>query len=338
MRLSKHHGKLTIGFLSLVMVICLDVNASKLNFKIYPVVRLLPQKATVPIKNVARIEFSDDIDDAQRKKIEVLEVSFPVNADQEYQYLKDEIAIASIRLAIQKVGAYELNIQSPPLLQIRRAKGIDQSSRVIAVAESYLNGILEKKLSNISIRQLGVIKAELNDDDFLRARLSSEGELSRRMCVLVDSFQKGELVNTFPVWFAIDGSINALALKDAVEKNQMVSAGQIEFIPVNLSELSKGVVLSLDKLQGVAYSQSLPKGALLRKNMLHSSSLVYVGEQVKVISKSGRVSIEIIAIANQSGNFNQKIEFRNIKSGELFFATIVGEGKAVADSNIDRMD
>jgi flagella basal body P-ring formation protein FlgA len=98
---------------------------------------------------------------------------------------------------------------------------------------------------------------------------------------------------------------------------------------LDLSRAAHGVVVGREQLLARSARRPIETGALLREADLKGTPLVRQGQPVELLLRRGSVQLTIRATARQEGQRGQTITVRNILTGKLVTARVVGPGLVV---------
>ncbi len=89
---------------------------------------------------------------------------------------------------------------------------------------------------------------------------------------------------------------------------------------------TKGVIFDLHDLSGKQASRTIRAGKIIEQSQLKSIPLVYRGEQVKVLLRSGALQLTAKGIAKADGGLHDVIRVQNTSSNKTFYCQVAAPG------------
>ena len=128
---------------------------------------------------------------------------------------------------------------------------------------------------------------------------------------------------------ASDGSasgLKVLALNRSVTKGDIVTADDVTIVEVAERNAIGAFPVGND-IVGRRFKSSLTAGRPVRARHLQPDYLVTKDAEVIITSKAGAISVDVVGIALENGQFGEWIKVQIESSGESVFARIISEKK-----------
>ena len=126
-----------------------------------------------------------------------------------------------------------------------------------------------------------------------------------------------------------DGSasgLKVLALNRSVTKGDIVTTDDVTIVEVAERNAIGAFPVGND-IVGRRFKSSLTAGRPVRARHLQPDYLVTKDAEVMITSKAGAISVDVVGIALENGQFGEWIKVQNASSGEAVFARIINEKK-----------
>ena len=120
--------------------------------------------------------------------------------------------------------------------------------------------------------------------------------------------------------------MKVLALKRSMTKGDIVTADDLTIVKV-AERNAIGAFLVGNDIVGRRFKSSLTAGRPVRARHLQPDYLVTKDAEVMITSKAGAISVDVVGIALENGQFGEWIKVQNASSGESVFARIISEKK-----------
>ena len=120
--------------------------------------------------------------------------------------------------------------------------------------------------------------------------------------------------------------MKVLALNRSMTKGDIVTADDLTIVEV-AERNAIGAFLVGNDIVGRRFKSSLTAGRPVRARHLQPDYLVTKDAEVMITSKAGAISVDVVGIALENGQFGEWIKVQNASSGESVFARIISEKK-----------
>ena len=120
--------------------------------------------------------------------------------------------------------------------------------------------------------------------------------------------------------------MKVLALNRSMTKGDIVTADDLTIVEV-AKRNAIGAFLVGNDIVGRRFKSSLTAGRPVRARHLQPDYLVTKDAEVMITSKAGAISVDVVGIALENGQFGEWIKVQNASSGESVFARIISEKK-----------
>lgn len=146
------------------------------------------------------------------------------------------------------------------------------------------------------------------------------GNLSLPVEIYVDGAMEGRLTLSG----RIEKHINVVCAVRDIRKNDMVAASDIRVEKRGAEKrIGAGFLTDMSLAVGKQTRSDIRSGAVLFEKNLVIPSVLKKGDRVKLVARSGRLSIQTLAEAMSDGKSGERIRVRNIDTGKLVNATVV---------------
>lgn len=200
------------------------------------------------------------------------------------------------------------------------------------IPDNALKGYYEKKAEEISagdsfeisdfrIRGKNIFPAgnmEIKPVEAFRGM--NMGNLSLPVEIYVDGAMEGRLTLSG----RIEKHINVVCAARDIRKNDMVEASDIRVEKRGAEKrIGAGFLTDMSLAVGKQTRSDIRSGAVLFEKNLVIPSVLKKGDRVRLVAKSGRLSIQTLAEAMSDGKAGERIRVRNIDTGKYVNATVV---------------
>jgi flagella basal body P-ring formation protein FlgA len=112
----------------------------------------------------------------------------------------------------------------------------------------------------------------------------------------------------------------------ALVRGDHISAPDVTAQERDVSTLGYGYVTDLAQIEHRAMARPVSAGAVLTPSMLAHREVVRRGDRVTLLAAIGSVSVRASGMALAGGDDGQRVRVRNVSSGQVVDATVVGPG------------
>lgn len=303
---------------------------------IYPVISADKKTHVFKVKQIARLKNSETMGAVDIARINATTVVLPLGSFESRQYIQGAVIKNAILAGLGAGDDVLVDINAPPRVVLKFKAGADISASVVSVAkkalEAHLNQHYQKSYISLTITP------EINYDGELRfVPRGIAGLVKNRTAVWVDVFNEGGLVQSVPVWFEVQAQMDVLVLKSAVARGDVVSRKHFVIKSRDINGLPAEVVrineMSDEQFGDFVYSGNVLEREVLDRRLIKKVKAINFGDDVKVISKSGRVSITTNAIAQGSAEIGDNVKLMAVESKEIFTGKVVARKQVVVEAN-----
>ncbi len=117
-------------------------------------------------------------------------------------------------------------------------------------------------------------------------------------------------------------------LQRMVQINRPLEEKDITWIKFKLNRIPADAVVDASKLIGVTLKRSITPGNIILQRYLQSPWVIYKGDIINVIHQKGNLTLTVPAKAMENATKNQEIQFQNLKTRTLFYATVINSDLA----------
>ena len=111
-------------------------------------------------------------------------------------------------------------------------------------------------------------------------------------------------------------SVRKSSAKKSLEKNDIIQLNDIETVLVEKSHQTS-FFANKKELVGRKLKKNLKMGQILHPRHLFESFDINKGDIISIVSNLGNVSVTVSGEAQNSGNLNDLIRVKNLKSGKI---------------------
>ncbi len=210
------------------------------------------------------------------------------------------------------------------------AQATAQTLQNISQLEAAANHWLEQELSH----QPGRYEARLSNLDSrlrlaacaspLMVEVQGDNELRGRVNLKVSCLDKS--------WFVYLTADIAYYMKVVVAQTDLprkanLTASMLSLTEVDVSRVRGDYFTDLAELQGVTLRNRVRAGDVISSNNLLATDAINRGEQISIVATNGTLSVRMSGEALDSGKVGDQVRVRNLQSGRVIRALVVGRGR-----------
>lgn len=304
--------------------------------EVYPVISGDKKTRIFKVEQIAKLKNVEEIKEVDVARINATTVVLPLGGFESRQYMQGAAIKNAILVAMEPRDSSLVDINAPPRVVVKFKAETDISASAIAVAKKALQQHLEKyyRKSDITLAMAPNIKY----DGEVRFVPRDIGDLVKnRTAVWVDVYNGESIIQSVPVWFEVKAQMEVLVLKSAVARGGVVSRKHFIIKSKEISGLPTEVVrineMPDEQFSDFVYAGDIAERVVLDHRLIKKVKAINFGDDVKVISKSGRVSITTNAIAQGSAEIGEHVKLMAIESKEIFTGRVIARKQVVVDAN-----
>ncbi len=160
----------------------------------------------------------------------------------------------------------------------------------------------------------------------VQAELAGTQRLGKRMCVWIDVRVEGEHYTSVPVWFDVRVDGEAYVLRRDASSGALLIPEMLQSVPRDLAAISGVPVVDLSLLEGQRLTRDLAKGAVLTEGVLQPVPDVVKGQQIRVRSVVGKVTLFAKARALADGNQGDPVRVERLDGADSYMTRVIGNG------------
>lgn len=304
--------------------------------EVYPVISGDKKTHIFKVEQIAKLKNVGKMKEVDIARINATAVELPLGGFESRQYMQGVAIKNAILAAMEPRDSALVDINVPPRVVARFKAERDISAGAVAVAKKALQDHLEKyyRKSDITLAIAPNIKY---DGDLRFAPRDIGGLVKNRTAVWVDAYNGDRLIQSVPVWFEVNAQMEVPVLKSAVARGDVVSRKHFIIKSKEISGLPTEVVrineMPDEQFEDFVYAGNIAEQVVLDRRMIKKVKAINFGDDVKVISKSGRVSITTNAIAQGSAGIGDDVKLMAIESKEIFTGKVIARKQVVVDAN-----
>ncbi len=235
-----------------------------------------------------------------------------------------------VLLAIQSAGFTDetVTVYAPPVILIRRAaQTIDLAYLKAAVEEAVLpdleiNGVTARlvRLDLPPVVQVPTGKTEI------RAQVRNVRDIYYPFTVGIDIVVDSLVVRRFQATAQVEAFAAVLVANENLAAGQRLTRTVVSIAPCRLAQLIRLYFRDPGAVRGMALRKPVSKGSPITTDLVFPDTVIKPGDQVRIIGKTGTVTIEVMGEARTGGRIGDRIQVKNSQSGVILQATVVDEG------------
>lgn len=214
------------------------------------------------------------------------------------------------------------------------AEGVHLAGRRLEEAAGrFLEGLMAKRFNKYSfaavggIQDLVVPKGELK----LAATLGGNRRVGKRTCVWIDIYIDGDHYQTVPVWFDVKSYRMVLVVNADQKEREHINVMYMRIMERDVAGLPDEPLDPESLHENMRFAQTVKIGQVVTRSMLEPVPAVEKGDLVTVHAQSGRVRLRTKAIAMADADVARRVSVRDLKSGQMYTATVLGQGEVTVD-------
>jgi flagella basal body P-ring formation protein FlgA len=126
---------------------------------------------------------------------------------------------------------------------------------------------------------------------------------------------------------------NVLVTQDRISRHETISPDKITLTRMEVTSLTGRPLTSEDELTGMRARRSIKKGQILNSGIIEVIPVVFPGQGVSILYKSGGLEINAQGTAMEDGNTGDLIRVRNNQSGKTILCTVLNSELVQIASN-----
>ncbi|HHJ13918.1 MAG TPA: flagellar basal body P-ring formation protein FlgA [Gammaproteobacteria bacterium] len=212
-------------------------------------------------------------------------------------------------------------------VEISSAQSELKKERYLGLAQAYLSDELGRKFIKHEIRPAGEYRTLYlppGEVEMVPSR-GSGGKIGKRTCVWLDISVSGEHYRTLPVWFDVAAFAEVLELQRDLPAGSVVDPRWVKRSVRDVANL-RGTPLGVkDQLEGKRARRALSAGTVLVAEGIEPLPPVVKGQQVKVRSRAGNITLTLRARALEDGYPGDAIRLERLDGSDSYVAVVIGE-------------
>jgi len=111
-----------------------------------------------------------------------------------------------------------------------------------------------------------------------------------------------------------------------IPRGNRIKREDISVAAKNLSMSPPGLMTSAEKVEGTVAKSRIGKGTMIRDSMIAEAPVIRKGDVVKIVAKSGELTVVAQGISKEEGRMGQQVMVQNLRSNKNIPALVVGPG------------
>ncbi|MBN1240171.1 MAG: flagellar basal body P-ring formation protein FlgA [Gammaproteobacteria bacterium] len=134
-----------------------------------------------------------------------------------------------------------------------------------------------------------------------------------------------------PAWslyvpVTVDVTVDVVVLGSAVGRGETLRAADLRREPRNVSRLAGGYLTRLEDAEGMVLRHTVPAGSVLAARFIERPTLVERGQRVRLITRSGNISVRSDGEALANAAEGDRVRVRNLSSRTVVEGVVGADG------------
>lgn len=125
----------------------------------------------------------------------------------------------------------------------------------------------------------------------------------------------------------IDYYLSVVVARTDLQRRAQLSAAMLNLTEVDVSRVRGDYFTSLDQVQGATLRNRVRAGDVISSKNLLITDAVNRNEQISITATNGTLSVRMRGEALDSGKVGDQVRVKNLQSGRVIRALVVGRGK-----------
>jgi flagella basal body P-ring formation protein FlgA len=272
--------------------------------------------------NIAEI-FSDDA--ATTEKLRTISLGYAPNVGAVRELQRERILMA---IASAGFSSDEVRFESPQIVRIRRASQTVESSLMRAAVEDVVLSRLKTVGAQAQLTRLDIpasVDVPTGEVE-IRASIGTVKDLFSPFSVIVEILIDGRVTKRISAMAQAEAMMPVLVATRDIQPNERISEKDVCVETRKLSKAVTNYYRDFSKLRGAESNRAIAKGEIITIDSVVAGIVVKLGDTVRVMYKSGKFQIAVTGEARASGRIGERIQVKNIQSGNFLQAVIIDEG------------
>ncbi|MFA6011046.1 MAG: flagellar basal body P-ring formation chaperone FlgA [Desulfobacteraceae bacterium] len=271
------------------------------------------------LNDVAEIKGSDDV----RQRIGGIKIgAAPLPGKQ--KRIPGSMVESKIRRLFQNNKA--MNMSIPKIFVVERAGQEITEPELKALFYSHI----EKKVEGRPFR-LKDVKIRGNRFVPLGSRVLAVDDkqgssLKGRVNITVRPLVENEKASPIYISGWVDLFDEVVCAERDIPRGNRIKREDISVSAKNLSKSPPGLMTSAEEVEGTVAKSRIGKGTMIRDSMIAEAPVIRKGDVVKIVAKSGELTVVAQGISKEEGRMGQQVMVQNIRSNKNIPALVVGPG------------
>ena len=219
-----------------------------------------------------------------------------------------------------------LNLSIPKIVVVERASQEIPETELKALFYSHIEKKVQGKpfrLRDVKIkgnRHIPLGPRQLVVDE--RRQMKSSG----RMSITVFAKVQGEKSATLHVSGWVDLFDQVVCAERDIPRGGLIRKEDIRLSEKNLSKSPPGLMRFSDDVAGTVARSRIEKGSYIRDAMIAKAPLIRKGDMVKIVAKSGTLTVVAQGVSKGEGRMGEQILVENTRSSKNVNGRVVGPG------------
>jgi len=127
------------------------------------------------------------------------------------------------------------------------------------------------------------------------------------------------------IWATLKAEVlqEAVVLKHAMRRHQRITKENVEWVPMNVTDLPKNAITPDQDIIGKRVTKSLLPGTILRTDTVELPPLIKRGDVVILKAASGILQVTALGQAKSNGHQGERIKIVNIDTNKVLYGYVV---------------
>jgi flagellar basal body P-ring formation protein FlgA len=245
-----------------------------------------------------------------------------------------ELTREQTRLALAAAGFGEtaVRLEAPAVTLVKRASQQVDAALIREAVERAALADLQAHGATARLVRLDLPPAVEVPEGKVEARasLGSVRDIYAPFTVSVDLWMEGRVVRRLSATAQVEAYAPVLVAARTLAANTRLRADGFALEVRRLNRPLSAYVLDAGRLRGMAVREPIARGEAITRDLLVAEIVVKPGDQVRVIGESvsapSALQITVSGEARAAGRVGDRVQVRNLQSGNLLQAVVVDEG------------
>jgi len=225
----------------------------------------------------------------------------------------------------QAGGAAAVTVRGPDRIEIVREAVTIPESEIEAMVLAFLKERLASFGSDAEIERIRGAKAMVLPTGRITHEIDipAHGDLAGNVRVTIAFSADGKPAGRAHVYARINRMIEVVAAVRPLDRNRAITPADVAVKKMDAAGVAANALVRVADAVGKIARKRIAAGDVLRPDMVERPFLVERGDIVKIVARSGRISIATLGEVRKKGRENDRIRVLNLDSDQDVYARVV---------------